>query len=121
MVPLSAGGPGIFPSFFQKEAETLVEEFEPGEEEAQAVPVVPLFHFFQGLETTVQQDVEVRRPPQAYPALGTVQVVGRDDVGTTGTEANFHKVSLGQREEESKSLFAFPLRLGTENHDNTFM
>jgi hypothetical protein len=96
MVPLSARGPRIFPLFFEKETQALLKQLEASQKESQAMAVVPQLHLFQGTKATVQQNLEVGGRTQSGTALGTVQIVGRNNMGTIGAEANFHTPSLGQ-------------------------
>jgi len=107
MVPLSARRPGIFAVFFQKEAQALVEELQAGEEQAQPIAVVSPFHLLEGAQAPVEQNLQVRGPPQLDAALRTVQVVGRDDMGTAGAEAHFHGFSVGQLRAVSNPIFWF--------------
>jgi hypothetical protein len=54
MVPLSAGGSGIFPVFFDNHAQSLLEKFQAREQKTQPVAVVAPFHLFQRLKAPVQ-------------------------------------------------------------------
>lgn len=101
MVFLSAGGLGIFPSFFEKESQTFVQQFEPRKEKSQTVAVVTAFHFFQRLEASVEESLEIGSLPQTDPTLRAIQIVGGDDVRATGTEADFHILSLGHDPRDS--------------------
>jgi len=86
----------IFPAFFEKQTQSLVEQFQAGKEQTEPVPVVSPFHFLERLKAPIQQNVEIGRFPQFHPTLGTVQIVGRHDVGATRAETDFHGSSLGQ-------------------------
>jgi hypothetical protein len=101
----------IFPAFFEKHSQTFVQQFKTGKQQTKPITVVPAFHLFEGLKAAVKQHFEVGRMPQFAATLGAVQVVGRDNMGTTGAEADFHAVSLGQPPEDSNPFSLRPAKL----------